>query len=212
MKYYEGVAQRVRKLEEKNGIIYAKPDGSLYNTLKWIYILVFIYGNFNTLAYLLGMTIIHSNNLNEFSLEISTAAICLVLMIIGLVLILKKVHIIGTALNVLPAVVLIFFFKYGLTESDGVVYLKYYWRHLAPMVIIALMTIWLAIIAIRANLKFKKGYIKVTENLYNLYKVNVSTGEELEEEQWTEFLQKYDPFNYKPEFVAVEKKEENSEG
>lgn len=42
MKKFDGVLKRVRMLEEKNGISYAKPEGKLYKTLKVLYILVLL--------------------------------------------------------------------------------------------------------------------------------------------------------------------------
>ena len=36
-------------------------------------------------------------------------------------------------------------------------------------------------------------YKKVTENLYEIYRVNVADGEELSDDKWDEFLKNYDP-------------------
>ena len=36
MNMYEGVLNRVRQIEEKNGIKYAKTDGKLFKTLKFV--------------------------------------------------------------------------------------------------------------------------------------------------------------------------------
>jgi len=69
----------------------------------------------------------------------------------------------------------------------------------------------LAGIEIRESMKTKASYTRVTENLYNLYKVNVAKGEEINEEQWEMFLEKYDPFNYKPQFLNSETKAEEEQ-
>lgn len=214
MKYYDGVLQRVRKLEEKNAIIYAKPDGKLYNALKVIYIILFVYGNLNTLAYLLGMLLKYWEFLNEFLSNTLTPVICLCLMIAGLICLLKKAHIVSAVLNTVPSVILIFFFMHRMSDEFTIDSMnpKFYWRHLAPLLLIVILALWLAGIAIRAEFKLISQYTRVTENLYNLYKVNVGDGEEISEEQWDEFLQRYDPFSYKPQFIANMKKEEQSEG
>lgn len=214
MKYYEGVLQRVRKLEEKNAIFYARPNGKLYNVFKVIYIIAFVYGNFNTLAYLLGMLVRYGGFLNEFFADTLTPAICLLLMIAGFVLLLKKVHIVSAFFNVIPATVLIFFFRHRLLDKFTIdsVNPKFYWRHLIPLILVIICAAWLVGIAVRAELRTRSQYTRVTENLYNLYKVNVVGGEEISEEQWDEFLQKYDPFTYKPQFLNNMKKEEQSEG
>lgn len=214
MKYYDGVLQRVRKLEEKNAIFYAKPDGKLYNVLKILYIVAFLYGVFNTLAYLAGILIAYSDFLNEFLSDILTPAICSVSMIVGFIFLFKKLHIAAAVLNVIPATVLIFFFRYRLLDEFTIdsVYPKYYWRHLAPMLLIIALVLWLGGIALRAELKTKSQYTRVTENLYNLYKVNVGDGEEISEEQWEEFLERYDPFSYNPQFLTNMEKEDKIEG
>lgn len=214
MKYYDGVVQRVKKLEEKNAIFYAKPDGKLYNAFKFIYIAVFIYGGFNVLAYLLGIFIRYKERLSEFAVDILTSGVCLVLILAGCVLLLKKIHIAGAALNTAPAVLLIFFFRERLLDEYTIdsVYPKYYWRHLAPMLLVIICSVLMCAIAVRAHLKFKSQYTRVTENLYNLYKINAANGEDVSEEQWEEFLEKYDPFSYKPQFLKNMKTEDQSEG
>ena len=214
MKYYEGITKKIELLEQKNAIFYAKPGGKLYNWFKFIYIAIFIYGNFNTLAYVLGVSITYREHLGDFLWDILTPAICTVLMLAGLVCILKKWHIAGASLTVPSAVVLVFFFKYRLADELTIdsVFPKYYWRHLVPMLVIILCVLWLTGIAVRAHLKFRSQYIRVTENLYNLYKRDVTDGKEISEEEWEEFLEKYNPFIYTPQFIGNMKKEENSEG
>ena len=43
MKMQESVLKRVRMIEEKHGITYAKTDGKLYKALRVSYTLLFIY-------------------------------------------------------------------------------------------------------------------------------------------------------------------------
>lgn len=207
MKYYQGILDRVRILEHKNAIFYAKTDGKLYKALKWLYILAFAYGGFNVLAFVLGVMIKYGGHLSDFTIELLTPGISLILMLAGFVLLLKKVHIVATALNSIPSCVMIFFFRNRLIDefsADNSVFPQYYWRHLVPLLLIILLSMWMCGIALRAEYKTKTLYIKVTENLYNLYKVNVESGEELTEEEWDTFLKKYDPLNYKPQFVNLD--------
>ena len=214
MKYYDGVMQRVKKIEEKNAIFYARPDGKLYNAFKFMYILFFAYGAFNILAFILGIYIKYKDFLSDFAVDILTPTVSLVLMLAGFVLLLKKVHIAGAALNTVPAVLMIFFFREKLLDEFTIdsVHPKYYWRHLVPMLLVILCCVWMGVIAVRAHLKFKSQYTRVTENLYNLYKINAAGGEDVSEEQWEEFLERYDPFSYKPQFLDNVKKEDKSEG
>lgn len=213
MKYYDGVLQRVRKIEDKNAISYAKPGGKLYNVIRVIYIVALVYGMLNATAYLLGMLVRYSEHLKDFMADIIPVAVSLLILVAGLVCLLKRWHIAGAVLTVIPSAVFIFFFRDKLVDELTIngVHLKYYWRHFAPMLIVIILVVWMLIIALRAELKTKKQYIRVTENLYNLYKVNVTDGEEISEEQWDEFLKRYDPLQYKPQFLANIEKENGNE-
>ena len=52
MKMQESVLRRVRAVEEKNGIKYAKTDGKLYKTLRVFYIIIFAYTMVINLLYI----------------------------------------------------------------------------------------------------------------------------------------------------------------
>ncbi len=202
MKMYYGVLQRVKRLEEKNGIHYATCEGKLYKTLKVFYIIAFAYGMAINLLFLLGMLFMGINSAKEAYYYILTPTVCSVLLIAGFVLTLKKVHIAGGILSAISAIVLAVFFI-PLMEGDYVNSLQpqYYWRHLAPMAIILITGVTMSFIGISAKSKLKKMYNKVVENIYNTYKVNVADGEDISEEQWEEFLENFDPNDYNNQFT-----------
>ena len=78
---------------------------------------------------------------------------------------------------------------------------SFYWRHLAPLVLLVILTVILTAIAVRARVKTEKQYKKVTENLYKLYNVTVGNESDgITDEQWETFLQTYDPTDYKKLF------------
>ena len=214
MKYYDGILERVRKIEEKNAIFYAKPGGKLYNVLRICYLVSVLWGLLSTFIFLMGVIITYRGFLAEFYMDILTPAVCALLIIAAAVLMIKKIHVVSAVLNTVPSVILIFFFRNRLIDEFSInsVYPKYYWRHFAPLMAGLILGIWLAVIAVRAGMKLKSQYIRVTENLYNLYKVRVSDGGELTEEQWEEFLKRYDPNNYGKQFDGAQEKEEKSEG
>ena len=59
MKMQESVLKRVRALEEKNGIKYAKTDGGLYKTLRALYIIAFAYTEAMNFFYISGMALVY---------------------------------------------------------------------------------------------------------------------------------------------------------
>lgn len=211
MKKYEGVLKRVRMLEEKNGIKYAKADGKLYGTLKVLYTIVGVWALLMNLFFILGFLLQYtgtdsmSKALNY--IWISTAGT--VLMIAGYVLSCCKFYLTGGILSVLSELLLIPFFGSILKDSIGFLGFKtsFYWRHFAPLALMLIFMVWMTVIAVKARVKTNRMYKKVCENLYNMYNVSVANGDIITDEQWDEFLADYDPNDYKKQF----KKQEESE-
>ena len=201
MKKYYGVLLRVREIEQKNGISYAKPDGRLYKTLKFIYSAAGIYTFVINLFFILGLFLIYSgtDNISKVTASIVTASVCTGVMIIGYVLNCCKLYLAGGITSVLPAVILIPFFGNILQDDFGFLGFKlsYYWRHFIPLVLMIAFMVWLTVIAVRANIKTDRQYKRVTENLYNMYSISADMHTELTDEQWEEFLSTYNPADYK---------------
>ena len=61
------------------------------------------------------------------------------------------------------------------------------------------------VIALRARLKTEKLYKKVTDNLYEIYH---SSGNNITDGEWEEFLKNFDPTDYKRLFKESERKPE----
>ncbi len=198
MKMYDSVLQRVRMLEEKNGIKYATTEGKLYKGLKIVFIILFSYAMLIKSFYLLGAVIA-----SQLKLQVITPAVGTALIIAGFVLVLLKQHIIGTAITTASSAVLIFTFGGMLVDSyTEKLVLKFYWAHLIPLLLLVIFSVWMTVIAVRARLKLKHMYNRVAENIYNAYKINVADGEAVDEEKWEEFLEKFDPTNYNSQFVS----------
>ena len=214
MKYYDGIIKRVNMLEKKNGIFYAKPSGKLFGSLKIIYILVFLYTIFNNCAYLLGTYLNYKGGLADVMNPLITVSVCTLLMIAGFVLLFKKLYLVSAILTVAPSVVLIPTFGVMLKDKLAIkAYLpKYYWRHFIPLLILITLVCFMAIIVVRARIKFKQMYTKVTENLYNLYNINLKSDKDISDEQWAYFLENYDPFTYKPQFIKNCRQDDQNEG
>lgn len=220
MKKYDGVLKRVRALEQKKGITYAKPDGKLCKSLRVVYTVVFAYTMAINLLFIAGMlitaeagTVLMSDVLNS----ILTVSVCSLFVIVGLVLMYCKFYLTSGIMSVIPLIFLIPVFAVRLKDDlEGIFGYKYsfYWRHFVPIVIMIILMVWMTVLTQRAKIKTDRMYKKVTENLFNMYKVSDDETENISEEQWNEFLENYNPDEYKGQFVReiAEEKKENDEG
>ena len=206
MKMQESILRRVRMIEEKNGIKYAKTDGRLYKTLRVFYIIVFAYTMVINLLYIAGMAFVHGGTdaFKDIANSFISVCICTGLMIAGFVLSFFRFKLAAGIISVVPEIFLIPVFGLELRDSLGFMGFKisFFWRHLATLAILIILMTATTVIAVRAKVKTEKQYKKVTDNLYKLYK---ESGADLSDEQWEEFLANYDPTDYKKLFKAEEK-------
>ena len=198
MKMYDSVLQRVKILEEKNGIRYTTTDSKLYNGLKIALIILFSFAALIKSFYFLGALVA-----SQLQLPLITPAVCTALLVLGFVLLLFKQHIIGTVLITVSSAMLIFTFAGMLVdEYTEKLVAKFYWAHLIPLLALVVLAVCMTIIAVSAKVKLKRMYNRVVENIYNAYKINIANGETIEEDKWEEFLEKFDPTNYTSQFVS----------
>ncbi len=197
MKMQENVLRRVRMVEDKHGIKYAKTDGRLYKVLRILYTLLFIYTMGINLLYIAGMFLVYGGTDNFVSIQntLITVCACTAAVILGYVLSFFKFKFCAGIISVAAEVFLILSFASAMEDSLGLwgYKISFYWRHLAPLALMIIFMIWLTVIAVSARLKTEKQYKKVVDNLYNIYNqpdVDVS------DEQWNEFLANYDPNDY----------------
>lgn len=198
MKMKYNVLQRVRQIEEKNGIKYAKTDGKLYGTLKVLYTIIFAYTLAMNFLFILSNFIVYygSENFDSAKTPLVTVTTATLLLIVAFVIMRfeNKVwaNYASGIINVLVALVLMLTFANLMEDSLGLfgyVY-SFYWRHAIPLLLIAVFAVWLTVIAIRANIKTIKQYKKVMENIYAQYNLSAEN-EQLSEEKWEEFLENY---------------------
>ena len=205
MKMQESILRRVRAVEEKNGIKYAKTDGRLYKTLRVFYIILFAYTTAVNLLYIAGMTYVYlgTDNFKNVVNSIVTVSICTALIAVGFVLSFFRFKLAAGIISIVPEIFLIPVFGIALSDSLGFLGFKasFYWRHFAPLALLVILMIFTTVIAVRAGIKTEKQYKKVTDNLYKLYRQN---GNDISDEQWEQFLNNYDPTDYKKLFKAEE--------
>lgn len=210
MKMQESVLRRVRMIEEKHGITYAKTDGKLYKALRISYtFLLFSYVVPINLLFIFGMllTRLGTDNFKSILNSLITVIVCTVLIIAGYVLSFTRFKLVSGILSVLPEIMLVVVFGSIMKDSLGVMGFtpSYFWRHFAPLLILVILMVATTVIAVRARIKTEKQYKKVLDNLYALYSVNTN---DISDEQWEIFLAEYDPTDYKKIFKENKAKEE----
>lgn len=191
MKKHLGVLKRVREIEEKRGIEYARTSGKLYKGLKVVHILSASWALLMNLFFLLSLWIVFSGKEKMAELEglVLTVAVCSLGLILGFVLTCLKINIAGAVSSLVSSVMLIV--TYGREMSDVLGFWgfkpSFYWRHLIPLALAIITIIWMVIIAVRERIKTNKLYKKVSEGLYEEFKKN----SENTDEEWEEFLKNY---------------------
>ena len=198
MKKYQGVLERVNKVEEKYGIHYAKPDGMLCKYLSFIAGAVWIYLLFMNLVYILGVCLNLKMGLADFSYianSFITICICTFCMIVGAALFLCKPKIAGGAVIIASLPMMIISYSHLMEDIDGLWGYNYafYWRHAVPASILAIMLIWLLCVLIRAKVKTDRLYNKIVADLYTQY--HTKDGTELDDAQWEEFLNNFNIYS-----------------
>ena len=197
MKKYTGVLKRVREIENKKGRNYQTTDSKLYKGLKVTYILAFIYTMAINALFILGMIITLDSAAKGMSNVVNGLIIVSIgtaLIIAGLVVMKFKKHLISGLLSFIPEVALIFIFANMMKEDiEGLWGYKYsfYYRHGVPLLLMALLITGMTVIAMREEHKTNITYKKVVENLYSEF--TAENGENVSEEEWTEYLKNYDP-------------------
>ena len=203
MKMQESVLRRVRMIEEKNGIKYAKTDGKLYKTLRVLYIITFAYTMAINLLYIAGMLLVYggTDNFKNVVNSLISVCVCTAVIIAGFVLSFFRFKFAAGVMSIAPEIFLIPVF--GAVMKDDLGFMgftaSFFWRHFAPLALLVILMTATTVIAVRARFKTEKQYKKVTENLYKLYQ---STGGDISDDQWEEFLKEYDPTDYKKLFKS----------
>ncbi len=196
MKRYDNVIKRVRAVEEKYGINYAKTDGTVYKTLAIFGFISGIYYILMSLMFILSVALMISSGNADWGAvrnAFITIVFCTAVFILGAVLYFVRFKIVGNivVLASLPFAFFSFMSRMHVTDFSGLWGLNaaFYWRHGIPAVLLAVFLISMLVIAIRERLYTDKMYKKITENIYNTYKS--TTLEELTDEQWEEQLKNY---------------------
>ena len=195
MVFNENVLARTRVKEIKEGVNYPKKDGKLYKSFKWLYVIAFVYTMVINFLYTSGMLLMWENlQKNSQNLYYFISVLVLTAFLIG-ALILSKfnnnfiVSLVFGGVNLASSAALIFIFANLMPDSLVKFGLKisFYYRHLAPLLIIAICTAVMTFIVVSAYFKTKKAYSRVLEILYDEY----NAIEDAEKPDWEDFIANY---------------------
>lgn len=194
MKKYEGVLKRVREVEAKRGIYYAKTDGKLYKTLKILYTVIlvwsFLMNTFTALGFMMRYSYAPTTEIRNIIITISAATVVLIL---GYIFNCVKFYLAGAISSIASIVVIMALVTNIFKDSLGLMGLAVpvYWRYIAPLTIIFILVVWMTIIAIRAQKKTDNMYKKVLENLFDEQTAKNDDCKPISEEDWDAFLESY---------------------
>lgn len=209
MKMYDSILKRVRQIEHKNGITYAKPDGVCYKTASVIYIISGIWNVLLGLIYCSGLVMIHSGKetFDEALRYIIFGITCSVLVVGGFIFNRFKFYTVGGILSI-PSIIG-FICMFGSVSVDDFGFLgfttRFYLLNLIPLLIMLICGLIITVLPIRAKLKTQKLYKKVVEELFARFGENY----QLSDVEWEEFLKNYDHIAYKNIFKEKEKAEQD---
>lgn len=193
MKYIENIAEKVRTAENRAAVHYAKPDGRLYKYLKISYITAMVITFTMTSMYIIGRLNMFAGNsqaMKNLVPTLITHGIILVSWLVSMILIKFKFDYISAVLTVIPGAVGIFDFKNLMTNVDYVsgIHSDFWIRHFIPLAVASFLIIWMAIINIRAKVRFGNAYKLMVARIYQQF-----SNDDINEEEWEEFLKNYDP-------------------
>lgn len=211
MKKYEGVLKRVREIEFKRGITYARTDGKLYKGFKILYILSFVWLLITSGMMILGHLVVLDGGNTVDKNFIITSSVCTVVSLIGFVLLCLKQHIAGFCVYTVSTAFLVFQISSVLKYDLGLWGYRsdLYTNYLIPAVLSIICATVMLIVAVRADIKLNRMYKKVTENLYETYRISAKDSVNMTDSQWEEFLKNYNPFSKSVIIAEGEETQEN---
>lgn len=209
MKKYDSIMRRVVEVEEKAGIVYARPDGALYRGLRTCFTLAYFYKLFMNLIYVGGSIFMHydSETFVMATETVITVSICTAVMIIGWVLLYTKLKIIANFVSIVALPVQLTAFAGVMRDSLGQIRSQYYWMHLVPIIIMLLFAVWMLVIIFRARYLTNAQYKRIVGNLYDTYheKISGDNPDGISDELWEDFLKNYDAHGYNQQFEGKKK-------
>lgn len=198
MKIYEGVLSRTHEYEYKRGISYANVDSPSYKRLKVFYIIALVWTILVNALSAFSLSLLPENNPAKdtiFNIIVMFGVVS-ALLILGAILNRLKVYITSGIISLVSAIFTLVYISVEFTAPSGFLGFRtdFYFKHVIPLLMLAICITAMTVIAVRAKVKFRKNYQKVTENLYAEF--CEKNGEHISEDEWREFLENYDHSEY----------------
>lgn len=202
MKKYEYIKEKVKKIEYKLGVNYIKTDSKPYKYMRILNALCIIYlAGVNVLTLLsayLREKYAGDKYFEPVTFWLIAAGTCLEIAAI----VLNKLNFSITAniISIIPLPYFVCVFAPMLTHPDGLFgyQTSFYIRYLISYILILIFSLAMLFIAARQQIKTRKLYKRVLNNLYEEFKRKNGSGDFIAtEEDWDEFINNYDPRNGK---------------
>lgn len=203
MKYIVNISARVVAADNRAAIIYAKTDGLLYKWLKGLFFFAISVSIIMSLLYIggrashlyeikkLGLDVLSSADINSVKSSILTVGICTLVWIIAALLVRFKLEVTSAVITLASGIVSCASlinasqntaqFNTGINEN-------FWFRHFIPLFIAFFFLVWMVIIKVRQKYLFHRSYTNMVGRIYLQFHTD-----DLNEEQWNEFLENYDP-------------------
>ncbi len=195
MVFYDNVLNRAKEKEQKEGISYPLKDGKLYTSFKVVYFIALIFSIIMNLFYIMRVLILYAGTpeFSDYSVYFFTVVAGSIIMIaLAVISKFNANKIIASVFaggNLACAGVLSYVFA-SLLKDDTIKFglnISFYWRHLAPFLLVTVSSISMALIVIVSYLRTKKAYNRVVEIVYDEY--NELSNDD--KPDWQEYLKNY---------------------
>lgn len=196
MKKNPHVLALVDKYRYRKGLTITDEKSTFYKIFKIIYIISIIWTFVFNGLFLIGNLV--SLEFAEVKIKTTpaiTQLIATLLLIIGFVLILKKIYIAGGILNILSTVmgtVQYYTLLLNDIQLNGGIKHFFFWRHFAPAVVLIITCVVLCYIGIKAKILLNRDYKKMLERLYIKNKDKLV---DTSDEGWQELLENGELFD-----------------
>lgn len=194
MKKNANILKYLEKYKYKYGISYADEGSKPVKILSVITSIVWVYSFFMLAITILSFSLNFSAGITDYAqmggVFVSTI-ICTVAMLAAAILFGFKQKIIACIIAIIAEVFVVITYEpisvYGMGYVAG-----FYWKYAVPAAVFVLFAAILAFVLIRAKVKTNKLYNMLVEGLYKQY--GTQDGEKLTDDQWQEFLTRYNPY------------------
>lgn len=190
MKKNPHILALVDKYRYRKGIVITDEKSGIYKGFKITYIISVLWTFIFNSLFLIGNLV--TLQFSETEIKTTPAIselIATVLLIVGFVLILKRLYIAGGILNILSTIMgTVQYYTLLLNDiqlSGGITHF-FFWRHLAPAVILLITCFVICFIGIKAKMFLNRDYKKMLERLYIKNSEKLA---DINDEGWQELLE-----------------------